>query len=68
MRYVREPDAITVAVKCNNTYRSFTRAILMLRWMGLGLRKAKMLLGLDVLDSRSMCLLPMVRNWIILSV
>jgi hypothetical protein len=34
MRYVREPDAITVAVKCNNTYRSFIRTALLLQWMG----------------------------------
>ena len=64
----QRPDAITVALRVTTRIRSFTRVTLMLRWMGLGLRKAKMLLGLDVLDSRSMCLLPMVRNWIILSV
>ena len=67
-RYVREPDVITAALRVTTRIKSFMRVTLMLRWMVLGLRKAKMLLGLDVLDSRSMCLLPMVRNWIILSV
>jgi len=37
MRYVREPDAITVAWRVTTRIRSFTRVTLILRWMGLGL-------------------------------
>ena len=37
MRYAREPDAITAALRVITRIRSFTRVTLMLRWMGLGL-------------------------------
>ena len=37
MRYVREQDVITAASRVTTRIRSFTRVILMLRWMGLGL-------------------------------
>ena len=37
MRYVREQDAITVALRVTTRIRSFARVALMLRWMGLGL-------------------------------
>ena len=36
MRYVRGPDAITVAWRVTTRIRSFTRVTLTLRWMGLG--------------------------------
>ena len=39
MRYVREPDAITVEPRVTTRIRSSTRATLTLRWMGLGLGK-----------------------------
>jgi len=67
MRYVREPDAITVVRRITRRIRSFMRVTLVLRWMGLGLGEAKILLGLGVPDCRSECLLPVDRNWIILS-
>jgi hypothetical protein len=35
MRYVREPDAITAALRVTTRIRSSTRVTLMLRWMGL---------------------------------
>ena len=43
MRYVREPDAKSVALRVTTRIRSFTRVTLMLRWMGLGLGQPRVL-------------------------
>jgi len=39
MRYVREPDAITVALRVTTRIRSSTQVTLIWRWMGLGLSR-----------------------------